>query len=256
MCLHLVRPLSGSLGSRPAKGCVLSERPRGVFGEPAHDHRDCRPSRGDRSPTRDPTRPVETEHRGTLGHCDLRCEPAMGSGGTRRLPVAVTSIVRHDLLMGPRGCLVVVSLVGLLAGCSPNSGTIARPKLSLSASSTPASKGSCVRATGVPIAHDGRVLAGPFTLENLDALDALPDGTKVWVESTSRRDISTAVIEAASLEGPSKLRQVRTPSQRATLDDGTRNFWPGLLRLPGAGRWRVTISIGPDTGCFLIDVPG
>lgn len=30
-------------------------------------------------------------------------------------------------------------------------------------------------------------------------------------------------------------------------------FYPGELRLPSAGRWRLTVEIGRDTGCFEFD---
>lgn len=30
-------------------------------------------------------------------------------------------------------------------------------------------------------------------------------------------------------------------------------FYPGTVRLPEQGAWRITVTIGPDTGCFLVD---
>lgn len=32
------------------------------------------------------------------------------------------------------------------------------------------------------------------------------------------------------------------------------SFYPGAFRIPSAGRWILSVTIGADTGCFMVTV--
>jgi hypothetical protein len=110
----------------------------------------------------------------------------------------------------------------------------------------------CVDTSGQQQAASGNVRAGPFDASR--GHWTAPAGAKLWVGSTKAAALPTgAVIRASRTDGagaPITIR--RGADERATVDT-LPLFYPGLIRLPSAGRWRLDVTIGPDRGCFVLD---
>lgn len=155
--------------------------------------------------------------------------------------------------MRPVAASAVVTsvVVALCAGCTTGSGA-ARPTASQSPRASASSVG-CVEATGKDTAHDGVISAGPFR----DDQNWTAQGGKLWVETSVEQDRTGAVIRAERTDGAGSPVVVRRGwEERATPDvDGfTGLFFPGAIRLPRKGTWRIRVTIGADSGCFLMTV--
>lgn len=152
--------------------------------------------------------------------------------------------------MRPVAVVAVAFVVALCASCTTGSGA-ARPTASQSRAS--ASSAGCVEATGKDTAHDGVISAGSF----LDDQNWTAQGGKLWVETSVEQDRTGAVIRAERTDGAGSPVVVRRGwEEHATPDvDGfTGLFFPGAIRLPRTGTWRITVTIGADSGCFLMIV--
>lgn len=139
---------------------------------------------------------------------------------------------------------VAVGAVVLAAACTANSDP--SPDLRESA--------VCTDASGVNLATNGAISAGPFD-ENLhDWTD--PGGAKLWVRTSRDQESTTAEIEARPLgispvPTGGAVTQRRGSDQIAEVADPGGLFYPGSLQLPEPGQWRLSVTIGGDDGCFL-----
>jgi hypothetical protein len=95
----------------------------------------------------------------------------------------------------------------------------------------------------------GRIHAGPFA-GNRDHWTQ-PHGTKLWVGSSRDRPPAPALIDGVWKDGNFQVHQRRGVDQLAIVE-GLPLFYPGTLRLPKSGSWRLTITIGQDQGCFVV----
>ena len=113
-----------------------------------------------------------------------------------------------------------------------------------------ASAAACVDTQTLDLeAVDGRIHAGPFA-ENRGHWTQ-PQGTKLWVGSSRDGPPAPALIDGAWQDGNFQVHQRRGVDQLATVK-GLPVFYPGTLRLPKLGVWRLTITIGQDQGCFVV----
>lgn len=116
----------------------------------------------------------------------------------------------------------------------------------------------CVVATDLTTASDGVISAGPFKENHGYWLQK--NGTKLWVKTSVDQKPTAATIRAQRLNATSQpIVQHRGTDTIAVLDgdatgSATGLFFPGSLRLPEPGTWKLTVTIGPDSGCFLIRV--
>ena len=101
-------------------------------------------------------------------------------------------------------------------------------------------------------AAQGSIKAGPLAVNTTHWRG--PRGAKFWVGSTRPQPPTGATIVAERLNGPAApVRVERGVDQIATVAD-LQLFYPGLVRLPEPGRWKLTVTIGQDTGCFVVAV--
>ena len=118
-----------------------------------------------------------------------------------------------------------------------------------------APQNECVDASALdPSATDGMIEAGPF--HDNAAYWAQPQGTKFWVGS--RRDDHGhppgATIRAEPLDGGHPAVTVHRPPREQVRNRDLLAFYPGAFRIPSTGPWRITVTIGPDHGCFITQV--
>lgn len=141
--------------------------------------------------------------------------------------------------------LLAAFIIAPVAGCSAASSSQLRAPSSSSAV-------SCVPISGTTGA-DGAIQAGPFDLPAYQSFTS-PAGSKLWVGSTRDALKTGASLTAVRLDqASSPVTQIRGPDTAAQVIN-LPVFYPGALHLPSAGRWRLTVSIGADTGCFDFDV--
>jgi hypothetical protein len=95
----------------------------------------------------------------------------------------------------------------------------------------------------------GVIHAGPFA-DNRGQWGAIR-GAKLWVGSTRATARPTGAVIRATRPGVRTVVQRRPPEAIAFVDD-LAVFYPGVIRLPGGGSWRLHVRIGPDRGCFLV----
>lgn len=114
----------------------------------------------------------------------------------------------------------------------------------------------CVEAANTDIAADGEISAGPFDLSQQNHWgDA--GGTKLWVATSVDQAPTTATIAIEQVTGDDPVRttkQTRGTDQIAQTGKSGL-FYPGVIRLPKPGSWRLIVTIGADTGCFLVTRP-
>lgn len=109
----------------------------------------------------------------------------------------------------------------------------------------------CVDATRKANATDGAIEAGPF--QRNQGYWSRPQGTKLWVASTRELPATVdATIRLTPVHDAGRSQTIVRPASTRAKVDSVPTFCPGLLRLPRPGYWRITVTIGPDTGCFLV----
>ena len=154
-------------------------------------------------------------------------------------------------------CLAVIGLICLI-GCNSSSSGQADSTAQPSARPSELKRSAgCIDTTGVESVYSGSVQAGPFASNHGHWTQ--PEGTKLWVASTQPQGKRGAVIQA-SFEG-NKNRQLtfrRGPDELAdplgAAAKRVAEFYPGTIRLPESGTWRLTITIGDAVACFLVNV--
>jgi hypothetical protein len=139
-----------------------------------------------------------------------------------------------------------VILVLATAGCSTSNDRVA-PTPSQSPTGP-----QCVEATNLNAAISGSISAGPFDASQ--GQWSQPDGTKVWVSSAVDGPNNGATIRAHRADGTATDVVDRRSPEQSALDEDGELFYPGTLRLPTEGSWRIEISIGADSGCFLLTI--
>jgi hypothetical protein len=145
-------------------------------------------------------------------------------------------------------CLFVLAAVGGCTGGTPAGAPAPAPRSSPAADAV-----GCVDATAEDAAMSGNVRAGPFALNR--GQWTAPAGAKLWVGSTHRPEAPTgAVIRAVRSDGAGQPVVVRRGPEQIGVVDTLPVFYPGLIRLPTPGRWRLDVSVGRDRGCFLLTV--
>lgn len=134
-----------------------------------------------------------------------------------------------------RRVVLAVAVLAGLSGCT-----------SRTAPSPVCVDGTATRLDGA----QGTISAGPLGV-NRDYWTQ-PQGTKFWVARSRQQEPTTAHLTAVPLSGGAPVIVVRGPDQ---LAGGTSSalFYPGSLRLPEPGLWRVTVRIGPDEACFDVE---
>jgi hypothetical protein len=63
--------------------------------------------------------------------------------------------------------------------------------------------------------------------------------------------VGSGLIDGVWKDGNFQVHQRRGVDQLATVE-GVAPVYPGTLRLPKSGVWRLTITIGQDQGCFVV----
>ncbi|MCI0687286.1 MAG: hypothetical protein L0Y54_08625 [Sporichthyaceae bacterium] len=81
-----------------------------------------------------------------------------------------------------------------------------------------------------------------------------PQGTKFWVASQRDQPPSPAYFEARRLDAAAEPVLVERPLNLPAPVPSLRPFYPGSLRIPQAGLWQITVRIGPDSACFVVQV--
>lgn len=111
----------------------------------------------------------------------------------------------------------------------------------------------CVDTSHLTNAVSGAIHAGPFDL-NDGQWGNLPHGTKLWVGSTAASDHTDAYLRAEEADGRAAPVEQHRPffPQPSMTDLGS--FYPGAFRIPSAGRWILRVTIGNETGCFVVTV--
>jgi hypothetical protein len=137
-------------------------------------------------------------------------------------------------------------LVLAIAGCSTSDDRVA-PTPSQSPTGP-----QCVEATNLNAATSGSISAGPFDASQDQW--SQPDGTKLWVGSAVDGPNNDAMIRAHRVDGAATDVVDRRPPEQGALDEDGAFFFPGALRLPTGGSWRIEVSIGADSGCFLLTI--
>jgi hypothetical protein len=143
--------------------------------------------------------------------------------------------------------LIVLIAVGGCTGAGPAGHEAAPPPSSPAAAAV-----GCVDATAQDAAASGNVRAGPFALNR--GYWTQPAGAKLWVGSTHRAAPTGAEIRAVRSDGTGPAVVVRRGPDQIGVIDTLPVFYPGLIRLPTPGRWRLEVRVGPDRGCFLVTV--
>lgn len=151
-------------------------------------------------------------------------------------------------------------MIGLISlfGCNSSSSDEADPTAQPSTHPSELKRSAgCIDTAGIESVHSGPVQAGPFSSNHGHWTQ--PEGTKLWVASTQPQGKRGAVIQA-SFEAD-RNRQItfrRGPDERADLLGAAAKrmaeFYPGTIRLPESGTWRLTITIGEAVDCFLVNV--
>jgi hypothetical protein len=149
------------------------------------------------------------------------------------------SRIRSGYLLVPLGML-------LLTCCG-------HPAPTTSSSPTPSTamtSSDRVQTQGLSSARSGRLSAGPFSENSGHWTDVR--GAKLWVASTVDEPTgATAIITADQVGTSRSVRVERNATERAQVPT-VPTFFPGLLRLPAHGNWRIHVTIGKQTGCFLV----
>jgi hypothetical protein len=151
------------------------------------------------------------------------------------------------MMNGNRVARATVILVLATAGCSTSDDRVA-PTPSQSPTGP-----QCVEATNLNAATSGSIRAGPFDASQAGWIQ--PDGAKLWVTSAVDGPNNGAMIRAHRADGAATDVVDRRPPGQSALDEDGSLFYPGVLRLPTGGSWRIEVSIGADSGCFLLTIP-
>lgn len=156
-------------------------------------------------------------------------------------------LLTDDCLVDPHQVVWLAPVLGLaLAGCSTTDDRVAPTP------SQPLPDSRCVAATQLNAATSGSISAGPFSATGDEW--SLPDGTKFWVSSSVHGPNNGAEIRAQSVDGSATGVVDRRPPEQIARVEGAALFFPGALRLPTKGPWRIEVTIGDDTGCFLLTI--
>lgn len=141
---------------------------------------------------------------------------------------------------------VLTAVLVAVAGCTGGAAGSPAPS-----SARPAALAGCVDVAGQDAAASGNVRAGPFEANRGRWTSRA--GAKLWVGSVQAAAVPTgAVIRATRVDGTGQPLTVRRgPAERAEVAT-LPVFYPGLIRLPAAGQWRLDISVGADRGCFVL----
>lgn len=115
---------------------------------------------------------------------------------------------------------------------------------------------------GLGAIRSGQFVAGPFPAY-VGGWNPRAD-LKLWFAPLHTRRMPGLEVKATLLGEPGKALVVRRTGfawgdQRAPRDSARAidtRFYPGTMRLPGAGTWRLVASSGPDWGCFEVKLPG
>lgn len=78
---------------------------------------------------------------------------------------------------------------------------------------------------------------------------------KLWFAPLHTEEMPGLTIRAIPLARPEKARTIEYRHVAWTTSDGDP-FYPGEIRLPEAGIWRLIATSGPDWGCFEMTLPG
>lgn len=152
--------------------------------------------------------------------------------------------------------LIAAMVVGagcLMSSCTTSGRTDGStiPMTASSAMSDKVKDPQCTDTARITDATSGKIHAGPFDLNR--GSWTLPKGTKLWVGSERPGPSTGAVLRAVARdEQRQEIEQQRSPESAGGVQ-GLALFFPGALRLPHVGNWRLEVTIGNDTGCFLID---
>jgi hypothetical protein len=163
---------------------------------------------------------------------------------------SVAKVTRGSVLhrLHARGRVIsAVAVTGLVvSGCGGSQPV----RSAMSAGEAPSGQGgTCRDVSGRNVATSGRLSMGSFAAESLRPHAGTGAARKVWVAS-QRRGSDTAVLVVTDPKGH-KLLERRKPGVASAK--GVQQFFPGLIRVRLSGRYRLDLSVGPDTMCVTVE---
>lgn len=174
---------------------------------------------------------------------DRRFEQQIRAVGTRQN--------RHMRFRGGSRASAVVFAALLCAACThPLSPSSSRSSSSAAhvgaATTTSVPSEACPDVTGQSEVASGHLKAGPFSLEATQAPRSKL--AKMWVSST-RPGRDEAQITVTRSDG-SSMKTTR-PAGEASIPT-VAQFWPGVVGIPEAGLYRITVHAGTDSMCVHV----
>ena len=111
----------------------------------------------------------------------------------------------------------------------------------------------CIDGTAVQVAaSQGVISAGPLAVNRRYWRG--PRGTKFWVASKRDQPPTPAYFEARRLDAATDPVLVERPLDLPAPLPSLAPFYPGLFRIHEPGLWKITVRIGPDSACFVVQV--
>jgi hypothetical protein len=155
------------------------------------------------------------------------------------------------------GFVILTILVTVVVSCNDST---ANEESRHTTNPTASAKRHCVDATRKKWdAQDGVISAGPFRQNKGHWVS----GTKFWVATSVSQKKTAAKISAERVGATGKVTERRGKStiakpvppsgKRSSSTPSSGLFFPGAIRLPKHGMWKINVSIGKDSGCFLVD---
>jgi hypothetical protein len=156
---------------------------------------------------------------------------------------------------------VLATFAALLAGCT-NSPPPTQTPTHIETSTGPGSAattiapdsatvtivpGSCPDVSGWLAARTGVLSMGPFTEDELRAQSKNVTQRKLWVAS-QREGMDAAILTVTDPTGV-PTRQTRPPG--VDFIPGAKQFYAGGIHIGHSGRYRIDLTIGPDTMCVV-----
>jgi hypothetical protein len=160
----------------------------------------------------------------------------------------VRSLSSDDVTASLPAWLCGVGLVLAMSACgaAPDASNDAR------STRTPVTKvsvppGSCPDVSGRSFAVSGMLKVGPFSFDDLRAY-APTTRRKVWISSQRRGHDGARLV----VTDPNGRRVVtHRPFGRGFIR-GVPQFYPGTIKVPVTGQYRLRVDIGPDTMCVKV----
>jgi hypothetical protein len=149
---------------------------------------------------------------------------------------------------------ILAICAALLAGCTSNPPQVqtstapsAATTVAPESAATTIPAGSCPDVSGWQAATLGLLSMGPFTEDVLTVQPKDVTLRKLWV-SSQREGRDEAILTVTDPTGV-PTRQTRPP--RRDFVGGVKQFYAGGIPIGSSGRYRIELTIGPDTMCVV-----